>query len=98
MACTHAAAMAVLGRLGGGYGPDRTIALKASAVSRLLRAYTAQVETLRRLRSDGSQFVRVEHGHVNEGGQAVIGNVRSRTVGEEQPFEQDESRSIRSKS
>jgi hypothetical protein len=33
MACTHAAAMAVLGRLGGGHG--RTI----SAVSRLLRAY-----------------------------------------------------------
>jgi hypothetical protein len=47
MACTHAAAMAVLGRLGGGHGTDRTIAAKASAVSRLLRAYTAQVEALR---------------------------------------------------
>jgi hypothetical protein len=27
----------------------------------------------------GSQFVRVEHVHVNEGGQAVIGNLK--TVG-----------------
>jgi hypothetical protein len=34
-------------------------------------------EALRRLRNGGSQFVRVEHVHVNEGGQAVIGNVSS---------------------
>src|SRR5262245_4383925 len=34
-----------------------------------------QVETLRRLRHGGDQHVRVEHVHVNEGGQAVIGNV-----------------------
>jgi hypothetical protein len=27
------------------------------------------------LRNGGSQIVRVEHVHVNEGGQAVIGNV-----------------------
>jgi hypothetical protein len=31
----------------------------------------------------GSQTVRVEHVHVNDGGQAVIGNVRSGTAGEE---------------
>ena len=34
---------------------------------------TTQVEALRRLRNDGSQIVRVEHVHVNEGGQAVTG-------------------------
>src|SRR4051795_1437909 len=69
--------MAVLGRIGGGPGPDRNIAIKASAASRLLRAYTGQVEALRRLRNGGSQYVRVEHVHVNEGGQAVIGNVKA---------------------
>jgi len=77
MACTHAAAMAVLGRLGGAHGPARNVAAMASAAARLLRAYAAQVEALRRLKNGGSQFVRVEHVHVNEGGQAVIGNVRS---------------------
>jgi hypothetical protein len=77
MACTHAAAMAVLNRLGGGHGPDRSVAAMASASARLLRAYTAQVETWRRLRSGGSQTVRVEHVYVNEGGQALIGNVSS---------------------
>jgi hypothetical protein len=75
MACTHTAAMAVLGTLGGAHGPNRTIAAKASAASRLLRTYATQVEALRRLRNGGSQFVRVEHVHVNEGGQAVIGSV-----------------------
>ena len=75
MACTHTATMAVLGRLGGGHGPDRNVAAKASAAARLLRAYATQVEALRRLRNGGSQFVRVEHVHVNEGGQAVIGPV-----------------------
>jgi hypothetical protein len=46
-----------------------------SAAARLLRAYATQVEALRRLRNGGSQIVRVEQVHVNEGGQAVIGNV-----------------------
>ena len=76
MACTHTAAMAVLNRLGGGHGTDRSVAAMASAAARLLRAYATQVETLRRLRNGGSQVVRVEHVHVNEGGQALIGNVR----------------------
>jgi hypothetical protein len=39
-------------------------------------AYATQVETLRRLRHGAEQYVRVEHVHINDGGQAVIGNVR----------------------
>ena len=61
--------------LGGAHGFARNVATAASAAGRLLRAYAVQVEALRRLRSGGSQFVRVEHVHVNEGGQAVIGPV-----------------------
>ena len=81
MACTHTAAMAVLNRLEGAAG-DRTVAAMASAAARLLRAYATQVEALRRLRHGGSQTLRVEHVHVNEGGQALIGNVRSGAAGE----------------
>ena len=47
-----------------------------SAAARLMRAFANQVEIFRRLRSGGQQFVRVEHVHVNDGGQAVIGNVK----------------------
>jgi hypothetical protein len=50
----------------------------ASAAARLLQAYATQVETLRRLRHGGSQFVRVQHVHINEGGKAVIGNVNQK--------------------
>jgi hypothetical protein len=86
--------MAVLNRLGGAAG-ERTVAAMASAAARLLRAYAIQVETLRRLRNGGSQVVRVEHANVNEGGQAVIGNVRSRAAGEGHDLEQDEQIALR---
>ena len=75
MACTHTAAMAVLARLGGGEGNEQRVAAFGSAAARLLRAYATQVEVLRRLRRGGEQYVRVEHVHVSDGGQAVIGNV-----------------------
>jgi hypothetical protein len=76
LACTHMAAMAILGKLDSGFGTDRRIAAFGSAAARLLRAYAMQVEVLRRLRNGGQQIVRVEHVHVNDGGQAVIGNVK----------------------
>jgi hypothetical protein len=76
MACTHSAAMSVLARLGGGHGSERRVIALGSAAARLLRAYSAQVEIFRRLRHGGQQFVRVEHVHVHEGGQAIIGNVK----------------------
>ncbi len=76
MACTHAAAMAVLANLDARLGTERRVAVFGSAAARLLRAYAMQVEVFRRLRNGGQQYVRVEHVHVNDGGQAVIGNVK----------------------
>ena len=67
--------MSVLGTFAG-REHERNGPLKAATAGRLLRAYATQVETLRRWRNGGSQVVRVEHVHVNEGGQALIGNVR----------------------
>ena len=69
--------MSVLGTFAGAHGYGRDVPLKASAAARLMRTYAAQVETWRRLRNGGSQLVRVEHVHVNEGDQALIGNVKS---------------------
>jgi hypothetical protein len=76
MSCTHAAAMAILGKLDSGFGTERRIAALASAAARLMIAFAMQVEVLRRLRNGGQQFVRVEHVHINDGGQAIIGNVK----------------------
>ena len=47
-----------------------------AAIARLMKTYAMQMEVLGRLRNGGQQFVRVEHVHINHGGQAVIGNVK----------------------
>ena len=44
-------------------------------LNKLARTFATQVETLRRYRTGGQQNVRVEHVTVNEGGQAIVGNV-----------------------
>ena len=80
MACTHTAAMAVLAKLDVAFATEQRVAAFGSAAARLMRAYATQVEVLRRLRNGGQQFVRVEHVHVNDGGQAVIGNVKKPDV------------------
>jgi hypothetical protein len=80
MACTHAVAMAVLSRLGGAYGGDRHVAIMASAGARLLNAFTAQIEAMRRLRNGGSHYMRVEHVHLEPGAQAIIGNLEKSGV------------------
>ena len=43
--------------------------------NRLARTFVAQVEALKRHRSKGEQRVYVERVNVNEGGQAIVGNV-----------------------
>ncbi len=74
MACIHSATMAVLGRLNGVYG-DRSILAAATAASRLSRSFAILVEALRRLRTGGSQVIRIERVDIRDGGQAIIGNV-----------------------
>ena len=45
------------------------------AFNKPARTFAAQVEALKRYRSSVEQTVRVEHVTVNEGGQAIVGNV-----------------------
>ncbi len=47
----------------------------SNAANKLLRTYVAQMEALNKLRRGGEQHVRVEHVHVHEGGQAIVGNI-----------------------
>lgn len=62
-----------------GFSPMAAIgvAMMAAAAARLLNAFTAQVETMRRLRSGGTQVIRIERVELKEGGQAVIGNLKA---------------------
>jgi len=45
-------------------------------VTKLMRTYVAQVEALRKYRTGGKQTIQVQHINVNEGGQAVVGNIQ----------------------
>ena len=78
MACTHTAAMALLAKMDAGFGSERRIVAFGSTAARLMKAYAMQMEALRRSRNGGHQYVHVEHIHVNDGGQAVVGNVSRR--------------------
>jgi hypothetical protein len=68
--------MAVLAKLRVAFASEERLAAFGSEAARLMRAYANQVEVLRRLRSGGHQFVRVEHVHVNDGGQAPRAQMR----------------------
>ena len=43
--------------------------------TKMLRTFMAQMEVLKRYRTGGQQKMIVEHVHVNEGGQAIVGTV-----------------------
>jgi hypothetical protein len=106
MACTHTAAMAVLHRLGGGHGGDRSFAAMASAAARLLRAYATQFETLaapttRPHPSTGQAPARSQAERpsprctIHSGAQGVVGIINS---GKDSSGEQDRSPTLDSSS
>jgi len=53
-----------------------------NTASRLMKAYTSQMEALTRYRGKGQQKMTVEHVHVNAGGKAIIGNVSKSVRGQ----------------
>ena len=54
---------------------------KLNQANKLLRTFTAQLEALNRHRGKGQQKMTVEHVHVNQGGQAIIGPVNKKEGG-----------------
>jgi hypothetical protein len=59
-----------------------------SQANKLSRTYATLLEALNRHRGKGQQKVTVEHVHVHEGGQAIVGNVEGggmRVKSENQP-------------
>jgi hypothetical protein len=52
-----------------------------NAFNKLARTFATQVEALKRYRSSGEQKMTVQHVHVADGGQAIVGNVNAPTQG-----------------
>lgn len=49
----------------------------STAYTKLARTFAAQVEALRKHRTGGEQRVTVQHVNVSDGGQAIVGNVKT---------------------
>ncbi|MCJ2071404.1 hypothetical protein MKK75_21835 [Methylobacterium sp. J-030] len=81
MAATHQTAMQALGRAAQAKEVDAIDAL-GNLANKLMRTYTMQAEALAKMRRGGEQKVKVEHVHVYEGGQAIVGNVTHPPGGE----------------
>lgn len=76
MAATHQATMMLARRLNHVENiPQQDAAERA--LNKLARSYAAQMDTLKRYRSNGQQTVRVERVTVQDGGQAIVGNVET---------------------
>lgn len=76
MAAIHDATMTQASRL----KRSETISQQDSnekALNKLARTFATQVEAIKRYRTGGQQTVTVEHVTVNEGGQAIVGNVET---------------------
>lgn len=74
MAAVHMATMTFSRRLAGVENiPQQDAAERA--LNKLARTYAGQMEALKRYRTGGEQRVTVQHVSVNEGGQAIVGNV-----------------------
>jgi hypothetical protein len=80
MAAVHMASMTFARRLASVDNiPQQDSAERA--FNKLTRTFAAQVEALKRYRSGGEQKMTVQHVHVAEGGQAIVGNVSTPAPG-----------------
>jgi hypothetical protein len=74
MAAVHSLCMNMVCRLNGSFRLPQ-LEITERAVNKLARTFAAQIETLKRYRSSGEQKVTVEHVTINQGGNAIVGNV-----------------------
>jgi len=82
MAAIHMATMTTAARLSKSTDVEM-FEQNERALNRLGRTFTTQIDALKRYRSKGEQKVTVEHVTVNEGGQAIVGNVAHGGRGDE---------------
>jgi len=78
MIATHTLAMEMLRRAGHEKQTFAGVDANISRANKLLKTFTAQVEAMQKLKGkSGKQKMTVEHVHVNQGGQAIIGTVEN---------------------
>ncbi|MGE4249046.1 MAG: hypothetical protein AB7F09_06635 [Parvibaculaceae bacterium] len=84
MVAIHKATMTYAGRLMH-EGNIKVSEAYERSLNKLARTYAAQMTTLKQYRSDGKQKIVVKHVTVNDGGQAIVGDVTHGGPGEGAP-------------
>ena len=75
MVATHNMAMEMAGRAMYTEQTVEGVEMNINRSTKLMRTFTAQIETLQKYRNKGQQTIQVQHVTVNDGGQAVVGNI-----------------------
>jgi len=75
MIATHNMAMQMAGRAMITGQTVEGVEMNINRSAKLMRTFTAQLDTLQKYRNKGKQTIQVQHVTVNDGGQAVVGNV-----------------------
>ena len=77
MVGVHSLAMQFLARAASKDQSGEALDKNVSRATKLMRTFVDQIEALKLYRSTGQQKVVVEHVHVNQGGQAIVGVVKT---------------------
>ncbi len=81
MVASHSLAMKFLSQANRDDLNNEQTSINVERANKLMRTFAAQVEALNKYRSKGQQKVVVEHIHVNDGGNAIIGTIGGRPGG-----------------
>jgi hypothetical protein len=76
MAAVHIATMRHSRQMAGADIIER-LELQERVFNKLARTFTTQMEALRKYRNGGKQTVTVQHVNIEDGGQAIVGNVQT---------------------
>lgn len=80
MASLHANAMRLMATAIENNTVSTSNAMYAQA-NKLMRSFALHVEAYEKLKRGGQQRIKVDHVHVHEGGQAIVGNINQPTTG-----------------
>jgi hypothetical protein len=74
--------MECMGRAASREQTDLGVEVNINSAAKLMRTFANQTEALGRYRGKGEQKMTVEHVHVYKGGQAIVGQVSQKNIGQ----------------
>jgi len=77
MIATHFCSMEMTGRTQSVEQTQDMLSCNSNMAIKFMKTFCTQLETLNKLRNGGKQTIQVQHVNVQDGGQAVVGNIKT---------------------